>query len=181
MGAAHIGVDVGAVRADANEGTLGAQTGKQLLCHSGRSTVGAVDADVQAGQVAVDGLIQVVHIVLQAVIAAVHAAHIAAGHQLDARTVVVDIGFNFVLHLVRQLVAGAGEDLDAVEFHRVVRRRDDHAGVGVVLAHQIGHGGSGDDAQALNVRAHAAQTGGQGRFQHITRLAGILADEDTGA
>ena len=51
---------------------------------------------------------------------------------------------------------------------------------GVVLAHQIGHGGSGDDAQALDVRAHAAQTGGQGSFQHITGLAGVLADEDTG-
>ena len=49
-----------------------------------------------------------------------------------------------------------------------------------VLAHQIGHGGSGDDAQALDVRAHAAQTGGQGSFQHIPGLAGVLADEDTG-
>ena len=53
-----------------------------------------------------------------------------------------------------------------------MRRRDDHAGVGVILAHQIGHGGSGDDAQTLDVRAHAAQTGGQGSFQHITGLAG---------
>ena len=36
-------------------------------------------------------------------------------------------------------------------------------------------------AQALHVRAHAAQAGGQGRFQHIAGLAGVLADEDAGA
>ena len=180
MGAAHTGVDVLSVRLHADKGTLCAQTGEQLPGYCCRGTVGAVDADVQAGQVAVDGLIQVVGVILDAVGAVGHAAHIVAGGQLEARALIVDIGFNFVLHLVRQLVAGAGENFDAVEFHRVVRRRDDHAGVGVVLAHQIGHGGSGDDAQTLNVRAHAAQTGGQGSFQHITGLAGVLADEDTG-
>ncbi len=121
-----------------------------------------------------------VGVVLDAVGAAGHAAHIVAGGQLEARALIVDVDFNFVLHLVRQLVAGAGEDFDAVEFHRVVRRRDDHAGVGIVLAHQIGHGGSGQHAQTLHVRTHAAQTGGQGSFQHITGLAGVLADQDAG-
>lgn len=91
--------------------------GEQLPGHCCRGTVGAVDADVQSGQVAVDGLIQVVGVVLDAVGAVGHAAHIVAGGQLEARTLIVDIGFNFVFHIVRQLVAGAGEDLDAVEFH----------------------------------------------------------------
>ena len=120
MGAAHTGVDVLSVRLHADKGTLCAQTGEQLPGYCCRGTVGAVDADVQAGQVAVDGLAQVVHIVLQAVIAAVHAAHIVAGHQLDARTVVVDVSLDLVFHLIRQLVAAARKDLDAVELHRVV-------------------------------------------------------------
>ena len=128
-----------------------------------------------------DGLVQVVHIVLQAVIAAVHAAHIVAGHQLDARTVVVDVSLDLVFHLIRQLVAAARKDLDAVELHRVVGGRNDHTGVRVVLAHQIGHGGGGQHAQTLHVRTHAAQTGGQGSFQHVAGLAGVLADQDAGA
>ena len=51
MGAAHTGVDVPAVGADAEEGALCAQTGEQLPGHLGRRAVGAVDTDVQARQV----------------------------------------------------------------------------------------------------------------------------------
>ena len=61
---------------------------------------------------------------------------------------------------------------------RVVGGGDDHARVGAVLAHQIGHRRRGDDAQQLHVRAHAAQAGGQGAFQHVTGDARVLADED---
>ena len=181
MGAAHVLVDVGTVRRDANERALGAQPGKQLLCHSGRSAVGAVDADVQAGQIAVDRLIQVVHIVLQTVRPDRHPAHGGSGRQRDAGTVVVNVLLDLIFHISRQLVAGAGKNLDAVEFHRVVGGRDDNTGIRVVFLDQIGHSGGGQHAQALHVRAHAAQAGGQGRFQHIAGLAGILADEDAGA
>ena len=132
----------------------------------------------QAGQVAVDGLIQVIHIVLQAVIAAVHTAHLGTGLQLNARAIVVDVGFDLVLHLVRQLIAGTGKDLDAVELHRIVGGRDHDAGIGIVLAHQIGHSGRWQNAQTFHIRTHAAQTGGQGCFQHIAGLAGVLADQD---
>ena len=180
MGAAHTGVDVPAVGADAEEGALCAQTGEQLPGHLGGRAVGAVDTDVQARQVAADGLIQMLDIVLDAVDAAGHTAHTVAGGQRDARTLVVDVCLDLLFHIVRQLVAGPGEDLDAVELHRVVRGRDDDTGVGVVLAHQIGYGGGGHDAQTLDVRAHTAQAGRQGSFQHIAGLAGVLADEDAG-
>ena len=90
------------------------------------------------------------------------------------------MGLDLLFHIVRQLVAGPGEDFDAVELHRVVGGRDDDTGVGVVLAHQIGYGGGGHDAQTLDVRAHTAQAGRQGSFQHIAGLAGVLADEDAG-
>ena len=178
MGTAHALVDVLAVRLNADKGALCAQTGEQLLCHGSRSAVCAVDADPQAGQIAVDGLIQVIHIVLQAVIAAVHTAHLGTGLQLNARAIIVDVGFDLVLHLVRQLIAGTGKDLDAVELHRIVGGRDHDAGIGIVLAHQIGHSGRWQNAQTFHIRTHAAQTGGQGCFQHIAGLAGVLADQD---
>ena len=178
MGTAHTLVDVLAIRCNAEEGALCAQTGEQLLRHSGRSTVCTVDADVQAGQVAVDGLIQVIHIVLQTVVAAVNTAHLGTGFQLNARAVVVNVDLDLVLHLVRQLVAGTSKDLDAVELHRVVGRRDHDTGICIVSAHQIGHSGRGQNAQTLHICAHTAQTGRQGCFQHIAGLAGILADED---
>ena len=125
-----------------------------------------------------DGLIQVIHIVLQAVIAAVHTAHLGTGLQLNARAIIVDVGFDLVLHLVRQLIAGTGKDLDAVELHRIVGGRDHDAGIGIVLAHQIGHSGRGQNAQTFHIRTHTAQTGRQGCFQHIAGLAGVLADQD---
>ena len=178
VGAAHALVDVLAVRLNADKGALCAQTGEQLLCHCCGCAVCTVDADVQAGQVAVDGLVQVIHIVLQAVIAAVHTAHLGTGLQLNARAVVVNVDLDLVLHLVRQLIAGTGKDLDAVELHRIVGGRDHDAGIGIVLAHQIGHSGRWQNAQTFHIRTHAAQTGGQGCFQHIAGLAGVLADQD---
>ena len=181
VGAAHALVDVLTIRLHAQEGALGTQTGEQLLGHGSGSAVCAVDADVQAGQIAVDGLVQVVHIVLQAVVAAVHAAHLRTGLQFDARAVVINVDFDLVLHLVGQLVAGAGKNFDAVELHRVVGGRDHDAGVCIVFAHQIGHGRRGQHTQALHVGTHAAQARGQGRFQHVAGLAGVLADEDARA
>ena len=121
-----------------------------------------------------------IHIVLQAVIPAGHAAHLGTGLQLDTSTVVINVSFDLVFHLVGQLVAGARKDLDTVELHRVVRCRDHDTGICVVLTHQIGHGGGGQHAQTFHIRAHAAQTGGQGGFQHIAGLAGVLADQDAG-
>ena len=181
VGAADALVDVLPVRLHAEEGTLGTQPGEELLRDFGRCAVGAVDADVQAGQVAVDGLVQVIHIVLQAVGAEGHFAHRAAGGQRDVGAVVVDVLLDLILHLVGQLVAGAGEDLDAVEFHRVVGGRDHHTRVGVVFLDQIGHCRGRQHAEALDVRPHAAQTGGQRSFQHIAGLPGVLADQDAGA
>src|SRR5699024_7167197 len=102
------------------------------------------------------------------------------GGQGDVPAVVVDVGLDAGFHLVGQLVAGGGEHFDAVELHRVVGRRDGDARVRLVLGDEVGHRGGGQNAQGLHVGPHAAQAGGQGGFQHIPRLAGVLADQDAG-
>ena len=67
--------------------------------------------DVQAGQIAVDRLIQVVHIVLQTVRPDRHPAHGGSGRQRDVGTVVVNVLLDLDFHIIRQLVAGAGKIL----------------------------------------------------------------------
>ena len=123
-------------------------------------------------------LLQEVDVILYAGAAHLDAADVRALGQTNVRTVVEDVGFDLVLDLIGQFVAVALEDLDAVELHRIVGGRDHDAGIGIVLAHQIGHSGRWQNAQTFHIRTHAAQTGGQGCFQHITRLAGVLADQD---
>ena len=59
--------------------------------------------------------------------------------------------------------------------------RDDNARIGVVFPYQIGNAGGRDDAQQINIGAHAAQSGSKGAFQHIAGHAGVLADQDAGA
>ena len=64
-----------------------------------------------------------------------------------------------VLDLVGQLVAAAGEELDAVVRGRVVRGGDHDAEVCVQVPHQVGSGGRGQHAGVVDVDAGAGQPG----------------------
>ena len=58
-----------------------------------------------------------------------------------------DAPFDVELHRVGQLAALGREDLDAVVLPGIVRGRDDDTRVRVREAHEIGHGGRGNDAR----------------------------------
>ena len=75
--------------------------------------------------------------------------------------------FDLVFGGVVEFVAARAEDLDAVVRHRVVRRRDHDAEVGVVGAGQIGHRRGGQHAHPQRVDALAGQAGDHRGLQHL--------------
>ena len=82
-----------------------------------------------------------------------------------------------VLDGVGQLVPSGGEQLDAVVRHRVVRRGDHHAEVGVERAHQVRDGGRGQHADAERVGARSGEPGDDRGLQHLAAGPRIAADD----
>ncbi len=89
-----------------------------------------------------------------------------------ARDQILDLVFGRVV----ELVPARPEDLDPVVGHRVVRRGDHHAEIGVVGVRQVGHGRGRQDAAAQRVDAFAGEAGDHRGFQHFAAGAGIAAD-----
>ena len=87
-------------------------------------------------------------------------------------------GFELILDGIRQFIAVAAEELNAVVVERVVRSRDDDAGFGLVLACEVRDGRRWDDAGEHGAAACRADTGRQGRLEHLPRDARIAADDD---
>ena len=82
------------------------------------------------------------------------AADVAAGGPLP---LVAQRGLDAVLELVGQLVPAAREELDAVVGHRVVRRREHGAEVGVLLGREVGDGRGRQHAGVADVDAGRRQ------------------------
>ena len=94
-------------------------------------------------------------------------SHFAAdlyGRRVD---LVKNNGFNFIFHIIRQLVAVGFENLDAVVFARIVRSGDHHRRVIAVRTHQMRHRRGRHYAERHHVRAHRTKSRRQRRFQHI--------------
>ena len=83
---------------------------------------------------------------------------------------------DLVLGVVVEFVAAGAEDLDAVVGHRVVRRRDHHAEVGVVGAGQIGHRRGGQHPDPQRVDALTGQPGDHRGLQHFAAGPRIATD-----
>ncbi|MNO88765.1 hypothetical protein D3C76_802300 [compost metagenome] len=81
------------------------------------------------------------------------------------------------LHLVRQLGALAGEELDAVVVVRVVRGADDDARLGVEGAGQVGDARSRHRPEQHHVGTGSRQTSLQRGFEHVTGNPRVLADQ----
>ena len=84
------------------------------------------------------------------------------------------------LQLVGKLQTAAGEELDAVVGHRIVRRRKHHAEVGVQLGGEEGDTGRRDDVDDVHVHTCAGQTRHHGGLQELTADAGIAPDDGDG-
>ena len=82
------------------------------------------------------------------------------------------------LGLVIELEAFAREKLDAVVLKRIVRRRDDHAGVGAHAARQERDAGRRQRSDQPDVNAHRADARGHRGLEHVAGEARVLADQD---
>ena len=100
---------------------------------------------------------------------------------MGAVPALVEAGLDLLLDLVGELVPAAGEELDPVVGHRVVRRRDHHAEVDAELGGQVGDGGRGQDAQHEDVEARAGQAGDRGGLEELATGARITTHDGTGA
>ncbi len=80
-----------------------------------------------------------------------------------------------VLGGVVELVPAGTEDLDPVVGHRVVRRRDHHAELGVISVGQIGHRGSGQHSDPQRVDALAGDACDHRGLQHLAAGPRIAA------
>ena len=89
-------------------------------------------------------------------------------------------GFEEFFDRIGKFHAGVGEKLYAVVREGIVGSGDDHASFKVVLAHEAGDAGRGEDASEGNGGAGLGETGGQDGGDVLAGLAGVHADEDAG-
>ena len=104
---------------------------------------------------------------------ALDAAHVAA-HGPEG--LLAELRLDGVLDLVGQLLAAAGEELDAVVRRRVVRGGDHHAEVGVEVGHQEGGGRGGEDAGVVDVDPGAGEPGLHGGGDELAAGPGVAGD-----
>ncbi len=120
------------------------------------------------------GLADVAQIALQGVLGIHDTADARAGRA--GTGALVHEFLDAVLGGVVELVPAGAEDLDAVVGHRVVRRGDHHAEIGVIGAGQVGHRRRGQHTDAEGVDALAGDPGDDGGFEHLAAGARITAD-----
>ena len=89
-----------------------------------------------------------------------------------------EAGLDPLLDLVRQLVAVAAEQLDAVVAIGIVRGRDNDADIGAQAARQHRDRRGRQRPDQHHVHAHRDEAGGQRRLEHVARKPGVLADDD---
>ena len=89
--------------------------------------------------------------------------------------------FEFILHSVRQFVAVAAEELDAVVGKRIVRGRDHDACHRLVRAREIGDRRRRNHARQQSSAGRRADARRQRRLEHLARDACIAPDQNTRA
>ena len=177
---AALGVDVGAVGLDPDRDHLGAQFLEDCRGHLVGRPVGAVQHDLQAGEIEIlgKGALQEHDEAAGGVVDTVGLAHLLGG---GAQTVDA-LGEDQLLHhqfgFVRQLEAVAREELDAVVLKGVVRGRDHHTRVGAHGRGDVGDARGGERPHQEHVHPHGADPRHQGAFQHVAGEPRVLADHD---
>ncbi|EWS66044.1 hypothetical protein Y695_00676 [Hydrogenophaga sp. T4] len=141
--------------------------------------MGGVDHDLQAleGEVVGEGALAELDVATRRV---VHATRLAQVARVGPDRVLVQLGLDGVLPVVRELVALRAEELDAVVSKRVVACRDHHAQAGALCACQVGHGRCRHRSEQDHVHPGGVEAGLQRAFQHVARDARVLADEHRG-
>src|ERR1700738_3937130 len=89
-----------------------------------------------------------------------------------------DVLFEHFLHNVREFHAGMRKQLDAIVVVRVVRCRDDDAGLIVILTHKTGYARRGDHAGKSDGRTSRAEAGGEQCGDVRAGFARVRAQQD---
>ena len=146
----HAVVDVEAVRFGADDDHLGAGVLEDLGRAAAGGAVGAVQDHLEAVQAVRERAEQVHDVAVLGVGEALDAAHVAADR---AVRLLGQLRLDGVLDVVGELLAAAGEELDAVVRGRVVGGGDHHAEVGVEVRHEVRRGRGGQHAGVVDVDA----------------------------
>ena len=172
-------VDVAPVRLGVEHRDLGAELAQHLRRDLVGRAVGAVDDDAQPGerQLARERALGELDVAPDRVVGAEGLADRVRGrpHVVDppGGDEVLDLG----LERVRELVALAREELDAVVLVGVVRGRDHDPGVGAQAARHEGDARRRQRPDEHDVDPHRADARGQRALEHVAREARVLADE----
>ena len=174
-------IDVGAVRLIVPNGSIQLELAEQNRSGCRRCTVCAVYRNTQTGQISRNGLCQIIGVFFYRINAQrQHAANGIVGC-LRQLIHVVNILLDARFQLIRELIAAAGKDFNAVVLIRIVRCRNHNARIRLVLDGQMRHCRSRNDTQRLYIRTGRTNAGNQSSFQHIGRDTSILANQNLGA
>ena len=178
----HVGgptviVDIQAVRRAVQDLGVHSQPGQNRRCSFAGGAVGAVNDDPQAGQGFLDRTAEKILVFRNPVVSITDRSHgfprrpgqclHAAGHDF----------LQFVLDRIGQFVARAAEKFDTVVAEWIVRSGNDDAGCGVGTAGEPSDARSGNHAEDRGIAAGRTDSGAQRRFQHLSRNAGVPADQ----
>src|SRR5690606_8708676 len=86
-------------------------------------------------------------------------------------------GLYLQFHLIIQLGAIAGEELEAVVFIIVVGGADDNACGRMEGSCEVSYGRGWHGAEQLDVHTRSGKAGFQGRLEHVSRDAGIFTNQ----
>src|SRR5699024_3293999 len=151
------------VRGGVDHHHVGTSRSQCCRAHLAGGAVGAVDGDAQAAQVGFDGAEQVLDVPVPGFTAVQRdRSDVGAGRQLPAA---VQVRLDLVFVGIVEVDPAAGDELDAVVGHRVVRGGDHHREVVVLGTGQVGVGGGGQHTEVLHVHSGAGQASDHRRGQ----------------
>ena len=138
------------------------------------STVRAVDDDLQASQPLGQGAQEMTLVELNC-----HAILNDTTHVPCHGTIpwFAHARFNGILDRVIEFVTAAGEELDAVVGHGVVRGREHHAQICLQLISQEGDSWRGHDAEERDIDSGAGEAGDERCLKELAADARIAADD----
>ncbi len=178
VGGAAAVVDVEAVRHRADGDDLGPGPRERL----GRDPVGRavrlVEDDLQSVEAVGQDAHEMGDVLVEPLVVVADAADAGAGRAVPggAGAVLGVDGLDAVLQLVGELVAAAGEELDAVVGHGVVAGGEHHAEVRAERAGEVGDRGRRQHTDAQHVHAGAGQARHHGGLQELPGGARVPAD-----
>jgi len=174
VGGAHAVVDVQAVRVGADDHDVRAGILEEFGGTTAGGPVRAVEHDLEAFQALRGDGPQVEDV---AVLGVGEATDASDAGRLGTFEAELHLGLDRVFDLIRELVAAAGEELDAVVRRRVVGGGDHDAEVGFQIRHQEGCGRGGQHTGVIDVHTGAGEPGFDGGGDELATGPRITRDD----